>query len=227
METSGFDKLLTRKVPHIHEKILLSMDYETFMNCQGVCKTWDDLLVAESFRKKAYSLYREEMDRALVIKSGHGNAEVVKHLLLRGANPNCIGRALHWMTFRGTPLTWAGMTGSLDVAKTLLDHGADPNRATQDGFTPLLLSLVCNEAPLEVVILLLEKGADPKRASGNGTSPLHVAARQGNGDVVKALLDQGGYTNGANRAGETPISIATNMGNDEMIQLIQNAAPEN
>ena len=61
MEPSGFNKLLTKKVPHIHEKILLSLDYESIKNCRGVCKTWDELMASESFLIKAYSVHTHEM----------------------------------------------------------------------------------------------------------------------------------------------------------------------
>ena len=36
MCVSKFDKLLTRNVPHILEKIFLSLDYNTFKKCQEV-----------------------------------------------------------------------------------------------------------------------------------------------------------------------------------------------
>ena len=223
MESSGFSKLLTRKVPHIHEKILLSLDYETFMNCQGVCKTWDKLLVAESFRKKAYSLYSEEMDHVLVKNCISGNAGHVKRLLLRGANPNCISK---YFTHKLPPLIWSVWTVNIDVTKILLDHGADINGATENGLTPLLwITGVCN-CPLDMVTLLLEGGADPKKASKSGTTPLHSAVLKGT-EVVKALLEHGGYTDGADDAGQTPLGIATAMGNDKVIKLIQNAAPSN
>ena len=66
MDLSGFGKVLTKNVPHIHEKILLSLDYETFKKCRGVCKTWDDVLNTESLQKKAScSSYKDEMEKEL------------------------------------------------------------------------------------------------------------------------------------------------------------------
>ena len=53
---SGFEKLLAKNVTHIHEMILLSVDYKTFKNLSGVCKIWDELLASESFQMKAKEL---------------------------------------------------------------------------------------------------------------------------------------------------------------------------
>ena len=88
MEPSGFKKLLSRNVVHIHEMILLSLDYDTFKNSEGVCGPWNELLASESFRKKAYSVFCQEMDLELLFHSKQGEVEKVKRLLMRGANPN-------------------------------------------------------------------------------------------------------------------------------------------
>ena len=115
---SGFGKILSKSVPDIHEKILLSLDYETFKNCRGVCKIWDDMLNTESLQGKAASLYKYEMERELVKRCREGNAEQVRALLARGVNPNCyVPLNKHLNT---TPL-WAATT---PVAKILLEAGA-------------------------------------------------------------------------------------------------------
>ena len=63
---SGFDNLLAKNVPHIHEKILLSLDYETFKNSRGVCEIWDELLESETFLKKANSVFKRDMEKELI-----------------------------------------------------------------------------------------------------------------------------------------------------------------
>ena len=58
---SAFDTLLTRNVPHILEKIFLSLDYKSFITCRRVSKTWNELLTSESFQKKEKSVYIMEL----------------------------------------------------------------------------------------------------------------------------------------------------------------------
>ena len=61
-------------------------------------------------------------------------------------------------TFSNTPLNFAGIYGLTDIAKSLVDAGADLNLVNADNFTPL-----CNAAAwghTEVVTILLDAGAD-------------------------------------------------------------------
>lgn len=62
--------------------------------------------------------------------------------------------------------------------------------------------------------LLLANGA----ASGinalfqkKGTSCLHIAAKNGNKEMVELLLDKGGNPNLKNREGETPVMVASTV----------------
>ena len=122
MEPSGLYKLLTKNVPHIHEKILLSLDYDTFNNSKGVYKVWDELLESEAFQKKAKSVFKREMEMELLKYSREGDAQKVKSLLSEGVDPNCKEMGI-------TPLYHAVIKGNTDVVKILLSSGADPNLA--------------------------------------------------------------------------------------------------
>ena len=96
--------LMAQNVPHIHEKILLSMDYETFKNAKGVCEIWDELLESDTFAKKANSVFRRDMEKELVKCSREGDTDKVKTLLTEGVNPNCREIGI-------TPLFWATKLG--------------------------------------------------------------------------------------------------------------------
>ena len=53
----GFDKLFTRNVLRIHEKIFFSLDYASFRNCHQVCHSWKELLTSKSIHKKTKSVF--------------------------------------------------------------------------------------------------------------------------------------------------------------------------
>jgi ankyrin repeat protein len=80
----------------------------------------------------------------------------------------------------------------------LLEHGADPNRLTRWGKTPLHNAALSDNC-IEIFEALLEHGANPAvkgthpevHRSAAGQSPFALAARRGRGDVL-ALCEQHG-----------------------------------
>jgi uncharacterized protein len=52
------------------------------------------------------------------------------------------------------------------LARVLLDHGADPNRPGEDGFTALHAAAQSGDE--ELARLLLEHGADPSMTTADG-----------------------------------------------------------
>ncbi len=102
-----------------------------------------------------------------------GFAATVDALLDAGADINQVTAG-----DKTTPLLIATINGHFDLAKALLDRGANPNLAAENGATPLFGALNCEWAPkslypqpraylnqkvsyLEFVTALLDKGADP------------------------------------------------------------------
>ena len=71
-----------------------------------------------------------------------------------------------------TPLHLAAWQGHRDVARLLLDRGADPDAAGEGGAAPLYYA-VKHRHP-ELVDLLLDRGADPNRADDSGVRPLDL-----------------------------------------------------
>jgi ankyrin repeat protein len=85
-----------------------------------------------------------------------GDGAAVAGLLARGADPNtpsCGGVG----STPATMLVVAAANDHLDVARLLLDGGADPNRADSDGGTPLMAGV--RTGSLAMLRLLLERGA--------------------------------------------------------------------
>jgi ankyrin repeat protein len=110
---------------------------------------------------------------ALHFAARQGSASSLRALVEGGADVNQLSPG-----DRATPLLVAIINGHLDLAAYLLDHGADPNRVSDAGVSPLYATLNVQWAPiaaypqprahlqqtrtyLDLLTLLLDKGADP------------------------------------------------------------------
>ena len=207
MDTSAFDRLFSRNVPHILEKIFFYLDYNSFQQCVRVNTTWHELLASDSYRKKAKSLFCKEIlkdQRKLLKATSLGNTENVKSLLCGGmldvnfVDPhNGFSALLH-----------ASRSGNLDVMKLLLDMGAEPNKRKErgpfPGWTPLhfacfggyLLGTVSpgyerGNEHLEDIELLLERGADPTLRDDDGRIPLYWVIGEPHQEVVNLMIERG------------------------------------
>merc|ERR1719163_26392 len=95
-----------------------------------------------------------------------------------------------------TALHACAYSGHADVARVLLDFGADPNILTEPedsedvlACTPLHLAAQCGHA--EVVKLFIARGADVNMTAiglTGGLTPLYYAAAENRLEVVRLLL---------------------------------------
>ena len=141
----AFDKLFTKSVPHILEKIFLSLDYERFKTCLKVSNAWKEMLTTRSFEMKRKIAYREEIfkdEKKLLEASEEGNAGEVRRIISSGmVDVNCVGD-FQWELTPLTPLCVASKKGHKDVVQLLLDNGADTKKGNELGQTPLLLAAI-------------------------------------------------------------------------------------
>ncbi|HEY8520531.1 MAG TPA: ankyrin repeat domain-containing protein [Gammaproteobacteria bacterium] len=72
-----------------------------------------------------------------------------------------------------TPLLYAARAGCTPCVAALLDAGADIDRPTPDGITPLMIAL--DNFWFDTAKLLLERGADPHLADWWGRTALYIA----------------------------------------------------
>jgi ankyrin repeat protein len=98
-----------------------------------------------------------------------GREDSVRLLLARGANPNLAARN----ALKVAAIHAATASGSLPIARALIEAGADVNAAQQAGFTPLHAAAM--EGRLELAKLLLEHGADRNAKAEDGRTPLAMA----------------------------------------------------
>ncbi len=119
-----------------------------------------------------------------------------------------------------TALTIAAEWGYADVARLLLDRGADPNERRAVGWFPLLGAAWQNHA--EVARLLLDHGANVNLISEDGWTALLAASRNGCNDVARLLLDRKVNVNAATGDGNTALLLASAGGNAnvELVQML-------
>lgn len=137
-----------------------------------------DLLDGDPSLATAYSA---DGFSALHFPAFFGQADAGRMLLDRGAVVDAHGRG--WMT--GTPLHSAASGSHVEIARLLLDAGADPNARQSSGWTPLHSAAQNGNA--ELVGLLLAHGADPTTANDDGTSALAMAEGSGDEDAIALI----------------------------------------
>jgi ankyrin repeat protein len=113
----------------------------------------------------------------LTVAAEHGTLQEVRELIASGedANPYTVA----------TPLKEACSREDLEIARALLEAGADPNMVT-DNWTPLMeASRVGNR---EMIQLLVEFGADLNKTNSDKWTALMAASNNGCTEAVEELL---------------------------------------
>lgn len=114
-----------------------------------------------------------------------------------------------------SPLMMAALKGHLDLARTLIERGADVNKT---GWTAL--HYAATGGHLAIIELLLEHHAYIDAESPNGTTPLMMAAQYGSIDAVRLLLEAGADPKLKNQLGLSAIDFAHRVDRAEAAELI-------
>jgi len=114
-----------------------------------------------------------------------------------------------------SPLMMAALKGHLDLARKLIDRGADVNKT---GWTPL--HYAATGGHLAIMELLLEHHAYIDAESPNGTTPLMMAAQYGSIDAVRLLLEAGADPRLKNQLGLSAIDFAYRVNRVDAADLI-------
>lgn len=122
---------------------------------------------------------------------------------------------------RKTPLFVACAQGRKEVAKLLLDYGADEKLKCIEGWTPLFAAAEANQ-PKVVDFILSYCGTDTieEESDDSEETPLCVACRLGHVEVAKILLRRGANTEVECKDGMTPLCFASKAGKYRLVMLL-------
>ena len=125
-------------------------------------------------------------------------------------NPKLVNERSHdgW-----TPLHLAAFFGRLELVKILLDAGAPMMAISNNNEANLPINAAAAGRRNDVVRLLVERGCPPDaRASDQGYTALHLAANNGDVELIEFLLRSGADRTLRTGAGETAHDLAARQG---------------
>jgi hypothetical protein len=118
-----------------------------------------------------------------------------------------------------TALHWACMRAHWNIAKYLIEKGADLNVVGGDGGTQI--NWAVHHDNVDIIKTLIDKGAKLNIQNQWGMTELHTAIWRGNIHVVEYLLDQGSDPNIKTNEGWTAMHYAYRSGHDNVIALLK------
>jgi hypothetical protein len=118
-----------------------------------------------------------------------------------------------------TALHWACMRAHWDIAKYLIEKGADLNVVGGDGGTQI--NWAVHHDNVDIIKTLIDRGAKLNIRNQWGMTELHTAVWRGNLHVVEYLLDHGSDPDIKTNEGWTAMHYAYRSGHDDVIALLK------
>ncbi|MBI5541692.1 MAG: ankyrin repeat domain-containing protein [Bacteroidia bacterium] len=107
---------------------------------------------------------------------------------------------------RWTALAYACKYNHEDIAKYLVENGANVNETVNTGSTPLAVALLAGN--FGIADYLIQHKADINKPDMMGMSPLMWAVKDGNLKIVTYLVEHGAKVNAVNSNGRSVIEMA-------------------
>jgi 26S proteasome non-ATPase regulatory subunit 10 len=117
-----------------------------------------------------------------------------------------------------TPLHWAASSGSLDVARFLIDQNAEVDKPDSSGWTSLHIAVSAGRD--DIVQELVGAGADVNGKNDKGLTPLHYAASKSRVDIGRFLISRGADINAKDKANQHPLHRAATTGSTGFVSML-------
>ncbi len=184
---------------------------------------------------------RNELDQsAILLALYHRKPEVAEFLLSAGVELNlheaaavgALDRVKTLVAERGrlidahatdgfTPLSLAAFFGHLDVARHLVDQGANLNLAANNKMMVAPLHAAVASRNTAIVELLVSAGADVNQQQQHGFTPLHAAAQNGDEAIAALLLAKGARKDVRADSNQTAMDLALLKGHAGVVALLE------
>jgi ankyrin repeat protein len=181
-----------------------STTLDGFSVCHFASKLSDLILMESLINKYGANVNRttEKGETPLMIAVENGNVKMVSMLLAAGAQHDVVRCA-----DGATALHLAIGFSCIDIAKALIDAGANVNALDARGWSPG--HWACALGDEKLFDRLIGLGADVNAATATGDTMLHVAANwRANGPIIGRLIAAGADLNAVNQQGQTVFHIA-------------------
>ena len=153
---------------------------------------------------------------ALMEAAREGHEKVVQVLLQHEADVN-----QQTEETQETALTLACCAGFIDVAKLLINAGADIEKGAS---TPLMEA--AQEGYETLVEYLIASGAKVTNVANNGDTALDLAAENGHTKICQALLAAGAKLEHRSEGGRTPLMRAARQGHEHTVDFLIKAGAD-
>jgi len=169
-------------------------------------------ITSRTFRKRQWGEYvTPEKEEAMFDAIAMENADRVRELLKKGANPNWVDASNHL-----DALSLVARENNMAILKLLIDAGI-----WIDSYNGYFALRLCAElGSLEMAEMLIKHGADPNLRQFRWNSPLMEAAKHGHIQIVRLLLKHGAYTKFRNTDGKSALDLANEFSHQNIVRLL-------
>jgi ankyrin repeat protein len=142
-------------------------------------------------------IVNHKLDSILLQFTKDGNIEGVRELFAGHIIPDIEAESdSDW-----TALTTAANYGYIDIAKLLIDNGADVNAKINIGWTVLMIAVY--NGHIDIAKMLIDNGANIDAKDDFRRTPLIHAVRYEYDNMIKLLIDNGADVNARDSHGKT------------------------